>query len=63
MDAVQAITGSGGWPLNVFLTSDGKPFYGGTYFPARSLLALLDELAALYHRNPDKVFALSLIHI
>jgi uncharacterized protein len=33
MDAVQAMTGSGGWPLNVFLTPDGRPFYGGTYFP------------------------------
>lgn len=33
MDAVQAMTGSGGWPLNVFLTPDGKPFYGGTYYP------------------------------
>ena len=33
MDAVQAMTGSGGWPLNVFLTTDLKPFYGGTYFP------------------------------
>ena len=33
MDAVQAMTGSGGWPLNVFLLPDGKPFYGGTYFP------------------------------
>lgn len=33
MDAVQALTGSGGWPLNVFLTPDKKPFYGGTYFP------------------------------
>ncbi len=33
MDAVQTITGSGGWPLNVFLTSDLKPFYGGTYYP------------------------------
>src|SRR3982750_4213286 len=33
MDAVQAISGSGGWPLNVFLTPEGKPFYGGTYFP------------------------------
>jgi uncharacterized protein len=30
---VQAMTGSGGWPLNVFLTPDCKPFYGGTYFP------------------------------
>jgi uncharacterized protein YyaL (SSP411 family) len=33
MDAVQAMTGSGGWPLNVFLTPGLKPFYGGTYFP------------------------------
>ncbi|HSC53802.1 MAG TPA: thioredoxin domain-containing protein [Phnomibacter sp.] len=33
MDAVQAISGGGGWPLNVFLTPDAKPFYGGTYFP------------------------------
>ena len=31
--AVQAISGQGGWPLTAFLTSDGKPFYGGTYFP------------------------------
>lgn len=33
MTAVQAMTGQGGWPLNVFLTPDLKPFYGGTYFP------------------------------
>jgi hypothetical protein len=33
MDAVQAMTGSGGWPLNVFLTPDTRPFFGGTYFP------------------------------
>src|SRR5256886_13170689 len=33
MDAVQAMTGSGGWPMSVFLTPDGKPFYAGTYFP------------------------------
>jgi|SRR6218665_1650220 len=33
MDAVQAMTGSGGWPLNVFLTPDARPFYGGTYYP------------------------------
>lgn len=33
MDAVQAITGSGGWPLNVFVTPDRLPYYGGTYFP------------------------------
>jgi uncharacterized protein len=33
MNAVQMMTGSGGWPMTVFLTPDGKPFYGGTYFP------------------------------
>jgi len=33
MSAVVAMTGQGGWPLSVFLTPDGKPFYGGTYFP------------------------------
>ena len=35
MDAVQAITGSGGWPLNVFLMPDCRPFYGGTYYPPK----------------------------
>jgi uncharacterized protein YyaL (SSP411 family) len=33
MNAVQAMTGQGGWPMTVFLTPDGAPFYGGTYFP------------------------------
>ena len=33
MGAVQAMTGGGGWPMSVFLTPDGKPFFGGTYFP------------------------------
>jgi uncharacterized protein YyaL (SSP411 family) len=33
MQAVQAMTGSGGWPMTLFLTPDGQPFYGGTYFP------------------------------
>ena len=33
MEAVQALTGHGGWPMTVFLTPDGKPFWGGTYFP------------------------------
>jgi uncharacterized protein YyaL (SSP411 family) len=33
MDALQAMTGSGGWPLNIFLLPNGQPFYGGTYFP------------------------------
>ena len=37
MTAVQMMTGSGGWPLSVFLTPDGKPFYGGTYFPPKDM--------------------------
>jgi uncharacterized protein YyaL (SSP411 family) len=36
MSAVVGLTGSGGWPMSVFLTPDGKPFYGGTYFPPTS---------------------------
>ncbi|MCD2423126.1 thioredoxin domain-containing protein [Niabella pedocola] len=36
MDAVQTMTGSGGWPLNVFLTPGKKPFYGGTYYPPQA---------------------------
>jgi uncharacterized protein YyaL (SSP411 family) len=35
MNAVQMLTGHGGWPMSVFLTPDLKPFYGGTYFPPR----------------------------
>ena len=37
MDALQAMTGSGGWPLNIFLTPDKKPVYGGTYFPPQRM--------------------------
>ncbi|MDQ4069724.1 MAG: thioredoxin domain-containing protein, partial [Actinomycetota bacterium] len=36
MEAVQALSGHGGWPMTVFLTPDGRPFYGGTYFPKTS---------------------------
>jgi uncharacterized protein YyaL (SSP411 family) len=47
MDAVQALTGSGGWPLNVFLTTDKKPFYGGTYFPKVKMYNRLTWLEVL----------------
>jgi uncharacterized protein YyaL (SSP411 family) len=40
MDAVVAMTGHGGWPMTVFLTPDGRPFYGGTYFPPEPRLGL-----------------------
>jgi uncharacterized protein len=50
MEAVQAMTGQGGWPMTVFLTPDGRPFHGGTYYPKRSGLGrpgFLDLLAAV----------------
>ena len=52
MDAVQAIAGNGGWPLNVFLTTDAKPFYGGTYFPPKKAFnrpSWKDVLANIHH--------------
>lgn len=57
MDAVQSITGSGGWPLNVFLTPEAKPFYGGTYFPptpAYNRASWKDILEGIYHAFRDK---------
>ena len=44
MDAVQAMGVQGGWPLNVFLMPDGKPFYGGTYFPKENWIQLLTSV-------------------
>lgn len=57
MEAVQAITGSGGWPLNVFLTPEAKPFYGGTYFPPRAIYnrpSWKDVLTAIVGSFRDK---------
>jgi uncharacterized protein YyaL (SSP411 family) len=57
MDAVQAISGSGGWPLNVFLTPDKKPFYGGTYFPPRRAFnrsSWTEVLGAIAHSFKEK---------
>ena len=45
MDAVQAMTGRGGWPMTVFLTPDGEPFYGGTYFPKPNFLQLMEAIS------------------
>ncbi|GGG55698.1 thioredoxin domain-containing protein [Hymenobacter glacieicola] len=48
MDALHAMGVQGGWPLNVFLTPDAKPFYGGTYFPPRNWLPLLTSIGQGY---------------
>jgi uncharacterized protein YyaL (SSP411 family) len=61
MDAVQAISGSGGWPLNVFLTPDTKPFYGGTYYPPQkafnrsSWTEVLHAMSDVFLRKREEV--------
>ncbi|MCP3954006.1 MAG: thioredoxin domain-containing protein [Desulfobacterales bacterium] len=63
MQAVQALGQGGGWPLNVWLTPDLEPFFGGTYLPARDgdrpgatgFLTVLKALKAYYDDNRDKV--------
>jgi uncharacterized protein YyaL (SSP411 family) len=61
MEAVQRLTGSGGWPMTVFLTPDGRPFYGGTYFPPvprhglPAFKNLLTAIADAYRNRRDDV--------
>ncbi len=55
MDAVQAMTGRGGWPMTVFLTPDGKPFFGGTYFPKSQFLQLLAAIDDVWRNKPADV--------
>jgi len=67
MAALHALGQGGGWPLNVWLTAQKKPFYGGTYYPARDgdrgatigLLTLLKELKKIYDTQPDKIIEAS----
>lgn len=56
MTAVQIMTGSGGWPLNCFALPDGRPIYGGTYFPKQKWIHVLNMLADLYDREPEKIY-------
>ncbi|MGE0826523.1 MAG: thioredoxin domain-containing protein [Candidatus Binatia bacterium] len=61
MNAVQMLTGRGGWPMTVFLTPEGKPFYGGTYFPSEDRHGLpafprvLAGVAQAYYERPQDV--------
>ena len=61
MEAVQMLTGSGGWPMTVFLTPQGQPFYGGTYFPPvdrqnmPGFPRLLLSVSEAYRTNPGEI--------
>jgi uncharacterized protein len=63
MEACQILTGGGGWPLNCFLTPEGQPFYGGTYYPPRpaynrpSWPQLLLHLSRVWREQRDEVYA------
>lgn len=61
MKVCQALTGQGGWPLNVFLTPEQKPFYAGMYFPKESrfgmpgFIDVITQLFEQYTQNPEKI--------
>jgi uncharacterized protein YyaL (SSP411 family) len=57
MSAVQTMTGQGGWPLSVFLTSTGQPFFGGTYFPHDAFLELVQKILEVYREKREEVTA------
>jgi uncharacterized protein YyaL (SSP411 family) len=54
MNAVQLMTGQGGWPLNCITLPDGRPIYGGTYFKKDQWIEVLNQLSNLYKTNPEK---------
>ena len=55
MSAVQLMNGGGGWPLSCFATPEGKPFYGGTYYPRDQFLDILLKLAELWGNEPERI--------
>jgi len=57
LEAVQAMTGRGGWPLNCFTLPDGRPVFGGTYFPRDSWVEILQKLASLWQAEPGRLEA------
>jgi len=55
MEAVQALTGRGGWPMTVFLTPAGEPFFGGTYYPKPQFLQLMGAVTDVWRTRPDDI--------
>ncbi len=56
MSAVQQLTGRGGWPLNVVALPDGRPVWGGTYFPKSNWMQALKQIAEMWQKNPEKLY-------
>lgn len=55
MDAIQMLTGHGGWPLNIVALPDGRPFWGATYVKKGQWIKVLEQLSELYEKDPEKV--------
>ncbi len=55
MDAIQMMTGNGGWPLNIIALPDGRPFWGATYLPKENWVKSLEQLTKLYKEDPEKI--------
>ncbi|NNK82734.1 MAG: thioredoxin domain-containing protein [Flavobacteriaceae bacterium] len=55
MNAVQILTGQGGWPLNVVALPDGRPFWGGTYFKKEQWISALNQITKVYNATPEKI--------
>lgn len=55
INAVQLVSGHGGWPLNCFALPDGRPFWGGTYFPKEQWKNILSRISELFHEHYDDV--------
>jgi hypothetical protein len=57
MNAVQLMTGSGGWPLNVVTLPDGRPIWGGTYFTKDQWINALEQISKLYNDDPERLIS------
>ncbi len=55
MNAVQLMTGQGGWPMNVIALTDGRPVWGGTYFKKKQWISALTQISELYETQPEKL--------
>jgi uncharacterized protein YyaL (SSP411 family) len=65
MSVCQAMTGRGGWPLSIFMTPEGKPFFAGTYFPKLNRMGMtgfmdiLDQIAVMWHKDRERLLKAS----
>jgi uncharacterized protein YyaL (SSP411 family) len=69
MHVCQSMTGSGGWPLSIFMTPEGKPFFAGTYFPKSSrmglpgFISILEQIAAMWKSDRASILKADCRHV